>query len=129
MDDAGSVQAGILNNARRLRRVMVPGLYRHALDPGEDSAGAACHQDVCLVGKQASNDWGDMFGLLVETEDDFGKTLAQGPVMIHAGKPEVFKREVFETFDPLFGRNLPLVNRFQKGDEVLPIHVEWRFSG
>ena len=48
------------------------------------------HQQRVAAGHDAFGDRGDLVGRLAQAEDDLGKALALGPLMVDPGKAQVF---------------------------------------
>ena len=63
--------------------------------------------------KHGPNDFGDLLRGLSFGKHDFGKTLAQGAVMIDFGKAEILKRQVPEPLEGRAGREFPALDGFQ----------------
>jgi hypothetical protein len=73
--------------------------------------------------KHGPHDFGDLLRGLSLGKDDFGKTLAEGAVMIDLGKAEILKRQVPEPVQGRAGREFPALDGFQNFQYVRLIHA------
>jgi hypothetical protein len=68
----------------------------------------ARRQHIAAMGRQPVEDSCDVLRGLPLGEDHLGHTLAQSPMMIDLGKPNIFEGKVPQALDRLVGR-LPLL--------------------
>ena len=72
--------------------VVVLGGGHDGVDGVVGGAVGAGHQQRVAAGDDAFGDGGDLVGRLAEAEDDLGKALALGPLMVDPGKAQVLDR-------------------------------------
>ena len=75
--------------------------------------------------KHGADDFGDLLRRFTFGEDDFRKTLAQRPVMIHFGEAEVFEGEMLEALDCRARRDFSGLHGFQNSQKFRLIHEVW----
>ena len=93
---------------------------------GEDPGIGAGYENVVMrvfLLQHGANDFRDLLRRLAPGEDNFGKALPQGAVMIHFGEAEVFEGQVLEALDGRTGCEFSSAHGFQNFQQVRFIHT------